>query len=164
MTTILRFLLCLLATNLFAGQVTLSWDALPDTNLVGYQVWSGPASRQYDHVLMLGKVTSATVTNLPSGHNFFALTAYDRDHIDSAKSNEVEAIVPMDAPVLHGKDVVEVSVPVYSLGMSLAGPTGLAHPGKLGEPTTNLSVVFPRDKQSEFWGVGKPTIRTYKTP
>jgi hypothetical protein len=91
---------CLLLVILFAllrvpvmaqTAVTLAWDANTDTNLAGYKIYWGTASRTYGTPAVLGKVTTYKVTGLPCGVNlFFAATAYDTSTppMESGYSNE----------------------------------------------------------------------------
>ncbi len=40
-----------------AGQVTLAWDMNSEPNVTGYKIYYGTASRNYDWVIDVGKVT-----------------------------------------------------------------------------------------------------------
>jgi len=80
--------LIVLFTPCFAEAVTLLWDRNPETNVVGYRVYSGRVSRGYDSVLDMGNSISASVPTTP-GMNYFAVTAYDRDGLESGFSAEV---------------------------------------------------------------------------
>jgi hypothetical protein len=74
------------ATN----RVTLEWRPNTETNLSGYVVYSGTASRAYGTSNVLGIVTNTTVLGLSNDTlYFFALTAFDFDGIESDYSNEV---------------------------------------------------------------------------
>jgi len=54
-----------LQTRVFGqGSVTLVWTADSDTNVVGYRVYYGVASRVYTNSIDVGDVTNATVTGL----------------------------------------------------------------------------------------------------
>jgi hypothetical protein len=72
---------------LFAA--TLLWDANTETNLSGYRVHYGTESRTYRRAIDVGNVTNWTLTNLFAGTNFFAVTAYDTDGLESDFSDEV---------------------------------------------------------------------------
>lgn len=93
MKTKLATLLLLIATAAaYAGQsVTLAWNANSETNLAGYRLHYGPASRQYDQTLTVNAATTtATATNLVIGEKyFFAVTAFTVDGLESDFSNEV---------------------------------------------------------------------------
>src|SRR6476646_2973350 len=77
-----------------AGQLTLVWDAVSSSALGGYIVHYGTASRTYTAKVDVGNTTSRTITNLTEGGKyFFAVTAYDKSHVESGFSNEVAATV-----------------------------------------------------------------------
>jgi hypothetical protein len=79
------------------GSATLSWDA-PTTYvdgrplgdaLEGFKVYYGTSSRNYTHVVDIGKVTTYRVAGLSPATYCFAVTAYDRSGNESDYSNEV---------------------------------------------------------------------------
>jgi hypothetical protein len=97
-------LMFLAADTSLAAQVSLAWDANTETNLAGYRVHIGQASRAYDTVIDVGKVTSYTVSGLLDGRvYYFAVTAYDTAGAQSVFSEEVTAM-PADAtpPAISG--------------------------------------------------------------
>ncbi len=72
-----------------AADITLLWDANSETNLAGYKVYYGTASRTYSAPVVLGKQTTYTLTGLAPGTYYFAVTAYDTSGSESDFSNEV---------------------------------------------------------------------------
>lgn len=79
-----------------APSVTLAWDASPSTNIAGYNLYQGPASRTYTNVLNVGKVLSFTVTNYQRGWTiYFAATAYGTNGLESDFSNELVFSSPL---------------------------------------------------------------------
>ncbi len=79
------------------GSAMLSWDA-PQTYtdgrplgdaLGGFKVYYGTSSRNYTHVVDVGKVTTYRVVGLSPATYYFAVTAYDRSGNESDYSNEV---------------------------------------------------------------------------
>ena len=63
-----------------AGNVTLAWDASPDSTTTGYRVYYGGASGVYTNSATVGNVTNATFSNLADGTTFyFAAVAYNVD-------------------------------------------------------------------------------------
>jgi len=76
-----------------AGDVTLAWDPNTETDLAGYKLYIGTASRTYGPPILLGKVTTYTVTNLAPGTYYFAVTAYNTAGLESGFSNEVSAVI-----------------------------------------------------------------------
>lgn len=100
MKTLLTALL-LFVTQHIIGQsssVTLAWNANIETNVTGYRVYWGYASRAYfgTNNTVLVPNTSNVVSGLLWGSNyFFAATAYDDDNgLESDYSNEVTYKVP----------------------------------------------------------------------
>ena len=79
--------------------VSLTWDASPTIDVVGYVVHYGGASRAYTNSLDVGDTTMATVGGLRDGAAyFFAVTAYDSIGLGSEPSNEIRYQVPIPAP------------------------------------------------------------------
>ncbi len=84
---------------------TLSWsapatntDGTPLTDLAGYYVYTGLASRTYTSKFNVGLVTTYTVTSLPTGTSYFAVTAYNSVGTESAYSNEVSKYIDAEIP------------------------------------------------------------------
>jgi hypothetical protein len=111
--------------TLFAGMlgkaqsasVGLAWDPNTETDLAGYKVYSGTASRNYTNVVTLGLVTSYTVTNVAYDiTTFFTVTAYNTSNLESEYSNEVSALIPAPQP-----PPVPTSVAVVGRGRGKAG-------------------------------------------
>ena len=83
------------------GSVSLAWDAptqnlngTPITNLSGFNVYYGTASRTYTHMINVRNVTSYTVNSLPSATYYFAITTYDSSGIESDYSDEISLTIP----------------------------------------------------------------------
>lgn len=95
-------LLLLTVSPVYAGEATLSWDApttnvdgTPLTDLGGYKVYCGTASRVYGAPVDVGKVLTYKVINLSEGTKYFAVTAYDISGNESEYSNEVSKMISM---------------------------------------------------------------------
>jgi len=83
------------ASNTHAAQnVTLAWDANSETNLAGYKLYYGAASRAYTNVSNLGNVLSASVTLLEGSTYYFAVTAVNTLGVESDYSEEVSHNIP----------------------------------------------------------------------
>lgn len=96
-------LIATLTTTLYAGSVSLSWNAsTPAVDVVGYKVYqlsttNGVFSTNNSNVVLAANVvgvnnTNATVSNLPSGFIRFAVTAYNSSGtnvVETAYSSEV---------------------------------------------------------------------------
>ena len=70
--------------------VTLAWNRSPDSNVIGYRVYYGPASGIYTNAIDVGNVTTNTVPGLTGGVTcFFAVTAYNAIGLESDFSTEI---------------------------------------------------------------------------
>ncbi len=95
----LSILVFLFSTNVFAGQVSLAWNASTST-VSGYKVYYGTASGNYASNVNVGNATTSTVSNLTDGSTYyFAVKAYDSAGNESGFSNEVSQTMAVAAPV-----------------------------------------------------------------
>ncbi len=91
----------LLAVVLFpvwawSADVRLAWEPNSEVDLAGYKVHYGTASGSYSTVVDVGKVTTATVSNLSAGTTYyFSASAYNTAAMSSGYSNEVSYSVPV---------------------------------------------------------------------
>jgi len=74
-----------------AAIVTLAWNSNPETDLLGYKVYYGTSSGVYGTNIDVGLQTTYTITGLPAGNYYFAVTAYNAAYLESSYSNEVSA-------------------------------------------------------------------------
>ena len=103
MKTKLLLLCTLLVITSAQGAVTMAWDPSPNHNQIhNYILVFGPASGYYTNAVKIpaipvtpgfDHVPSGTITNMPVGTNYVAVTA-ERNGVTSPLSNEVEVIVP----------------------------------------------------------------------
>ncbi len=101
----------------FAAQVTLAWDANTDPAVAGYKLYYGKTSRTYGTPVDVGKVTQFTLSGIEEGKNcYFAVTAYDTNHNESAFSTELECFTLMPAQSVNGA-ISPSSAVVVSRGM-----------------------------------------------
>ena len=78
-----------------AQSVTLGWDANPEPDVAGYNLYYGTRSGQYTSIVNVGKVTQYKVTGLdPSSNYYFAVQAYDSAGLTSSLSSEIEFPAP----------------------------------------------------------------------
>jgi hypothetical protein len=74
--------------------VTLAWNPSPDVTVTGYRLYYGAAPEQYTNSIVVGNITSGTVTGLVNGTTYyFTTTAYNESGIESPFSNEVSYTV-----------------------------------------------------------------------
>jgi hypothetical protein len=93
--TILLVALLLLCSGsqIWAASVTLAWDASTSSNISGYKVYVGTASRTYGTPVSIGNLTSYTVSSLTAGTYYFTVTAVNASGYESGYSNEVTTTV-----------------------------------------------------------------------
>jgi hypothetical protein len=89
----LAAVLSIAGTTFSSGAAPLSlrfaWTQNTEPNLAGYKVYWGPASRSYTNSVVLGKVGTYTLSNLPNAPLYFALSAFNSDNMESAFSAEL---------------------------------------------------------------------------
>lgn len=79
-----------LAFSARAVNVTFAWNPNTETDLAGYKLYYGPASRTYTNHVTLGTVTNHTLANLVDGATYyFALTAVNTNADESDYSTEL---------------------------------------------------------------------------
>jgi hypothetical protein len=83
------------------GSIALAWDAAttysdgsPITDVAGYKVYYGTSPGSYSSSIDVGNVTTYTITNLPSGVYYVAVTVRNLSGSESPYSNEVSKTVP----------------------------------------------------------------------
>ena len=109
-----------------ASSVTLAWNPSPGTNIAGYKIDYGSASRTYTNTINVGNVTNATISSLISGTvYYFAATAYDTSGLESAYSTEavftnVTATPPTIVLSLPANNAVFAAPATINLAASVA--------------------------------------------
>jgi hypothetical protein len=95
-----------------AAQVTLAWDPNQEPDLAGYNVYWGPASRDYPHRADVGTSTSFVISGVEEGRiYYFAVTAYDTDGSESTYSIELAYAVPVtdsDGDLVSDTDEINI--------------------------------------------------------
>lgn len=98
------FLLCLaLSLPVFSqeaqsAQITLAWNANSESDVAGYKIYYGTASRVYSTVVDVGRWTNCVISGLQNGITyFFTATAYDTQGNESGFSAEISYTVPAGA-------------------------------------------------------------------
>jgi hypothetical protein len=102
--------------------VNLAWDPSPANDIGGYRLYLGLASQNYATMLDVGTTTNATLSNLTPGTTyFFAVTAYDTNHLESPFSGEISYRVP----VVSNQATLKLSrAPGGQMQISGTGPVG----------------------------------------
>lgn len=73
--------------------IKLAWDPNTESNLAGYKVYYGHASRMYATPIDVGNTTAYTLNVSEQGTLYIAVTAYDALQNESDFSNEVTAAI-----------------------------------------------------------------------
>lgn len=79
--------------------VTLAWDASTSASALGYKVYYGAASRAYTNSIDVRNVLTAAVERPRGSTNYYAVTAYNLDDVESFYSSEVSIAPSIPAPV-----------------------------------------------------------------
>lgn len=117
------------------SSVALAWNRSTSTNVTGYRVYYGVASRNYSNSVVAGNVTTNTVPGLAGGVTyFFAVTAYNASGLESAFSNEFSHV-----PVIPSSPV---SVTTLRRGiLTVRGLAGQRHNILATQNFTNWTVI-----------------------
>src|SRR2546429_807656 len=120
-----------------AVTVTLAWDPSSDTNVVGYVLYNGVTDASYINNRDVGNQTSVTLTNVLGGvGNFFFVTAYDSNGVESVPSN----LIGTNFPGTYPPPTIS-AIPDYQIGEnSSAGPILLTS-GEGSFTPTNLDLM-----------------------
>ena len=126
-------------------QVTLSWDApttyTDGTSLTdyfgGYKVYYGTSSGNYPNVTDVGDVTAYTVSNLPAGNYYFAVTTYDKFGNESDYSNEVVLNAPLVSTVTYPVNGAAIKAASYVIQGTASQGTSKVEVGITGSGGTS---------------------------
>jgi hypothetical protein len=90
-------MLCFLGFSgtLWGKTIQISWNANPETDLSGYNIYCGTSSRNYSYVLNVGNTTSISLNGFLEGTTYYlAIKAYDYSGVESGFSDEVSVVIP----------------------------------------------------------------------
>jgi fibronectin type 3 domain-containing protein len=81
----------------------LAWDPVSTADLAGYRLYVGTQSGDYETSVDIGPASAYRYQGLQPGVTyFFAVSAYDRNGLESSKSNEVAYTASAASPVRCG--------------------------------------------------------------
>ncbi len=84
-----------------SGGVALSWNAVPNEGIVGYNIYYGTTSSNYSYSVGDIDATNYDLQGLPGGQaNYFAVTAVDGYGNQTAYSSEASAVTPLPSPMV----------------------------------------------------------------
>ena len=78
----------------FSAGATVSWDAVPRTDIAGYKIHYQGASNSDVRSIDVGNVTTYKFTGLSPDTYYFCVTAYDLSGNESPRSNVVSISIP----------------------------------------------------------------------
>lgn len=136
------------------SSVNLAWDASPGTNVTGYAVYYGSASRDYTSRVDVGNSLSFTVTGLaPNQTYYFTANAYDATGDESDFSNEivVSTVDTNSGPPAPTNNIVIVGVPVLS-STNMNGPWQLE---------AMYTLTYTNPPGTKFFTQGQLTISNF---
>jgi hypothetical protein len=143
------------------SHVTLAWDRNAETNVAGYRLYWGIASRSYTNNLNVGDASTASVSNLAAGVTYrFAVTAYNAAGLESDFSSEISHTVTnslaSNAPPTLGV------IPALTTNED-SGPRSVALTGiTSGSDTENQTLAVSVASTPE-WLLSTPLV-TYTSP
>lgn len=100
----------------WSSSVLLAWDSNTETNLAGYRLYHGDASRAYPYMVEVGLTNQHWLTVSRRVRNYFAVTAFNTAGLESDFSNE--EVWPKQVPYYTN---LVITVP-YRIAASLDGP------------------------------------------
>jgi fibronectin type 3 domain-containing protein len=75
--------------------VNLSWNASSSNNIVGYNVYRGTLPESYALLTSMNATTSYTDSAVQNGQTYYyVVTAVDSAGVESAYSNQTQALIP----------------------------------------------------------------------
>lgn len=80
--------------------VTLQWTASPDTNVIGYKIYYGPASHDYRQSVFVGNVTTATLQCVPTPLIVLTATTIGPNGMESDFCPE-EVFTPVETKIIR---------------------------------------------------------------
>ena len=131
-TFLALFIFAIGADIALAGSATISWNANTESDLAGYKIYYGTASRTgtdpktcglcgYSTSLNVGNVRTYTFSSLTNGQTYyFSVTAYDTSNNESSFSSQVSKFISISADLnANGR----INAQDFSILMSFWGST-----------------------------------------
>ncbi len=152
----------------FAASVVLSWDPSPSPNVVGYKVYLGTSSRQYEYSIDVGNTLSTTLGDLPEGVTIYAAaTAYDASGNESPYSEELVFQVPGSPPIIPAAPSQPASADSNAAAEPGVTPASYAPTGSAAAEAEQVPLSIPAQDEElsetpmEIGTVGVDDFGTY---
>ena len=122
--------------------LTLAWNPSPSPEIVACHLYYGTVSGEYTNIVVVGDVTTVTVSGLlPGVIYFFAITAVDADGQESDFSNEISYRQELvQAPPTIAQLQIQ-SVSDTEVELSATGPAGHTYDIEATEDFTTWTVI-----------------------
>jgi hypothetical protein len=145
------------SSALALSRVNLAWTPSTGTNIAGYHIYYGAASRTYTNMVFIGNATNTTISGLMDGVTYyFAATAADTSGLESDYSNEASnapAAIANQPPTLNSLSNLTINENAGLQIVNLSGVTSGAsnevqtltvtatssHPDLIPNPTVNYT-------------------------
>jgi hypothetical protein len=116
----------LLPSAFAAASVALAWNPNPESeSIAGYRIHYGTTSRNYSGVVEVGRQTTTTISNLPSGSYFAAVTAMNIFGIESELSDEVAFSITPGTRIFGGLIEPNTETGLKGSAVLTVTPTGV---------------------------------------
>ena len=120
-----------------ASGITLVWDPSVGTNVSGYRIYYGAASRTYTSMVEAGNTTSASIPALVEGTTYyFTVRVYDSLGEESDYSNEIRDTPPMVAARLQTR-----AAPTGHFILTVTGEVGRTYSIQASSNLTTWTVI-----------------------
>ena len=119
------------STIAYAGQVTLGWDKSTETEVAGYKVYYGTATRNYTQSIKIASpnITACTIINLLNGQKYyFAAIAYNAELIESDYSAEVFTTISPVTTTVQPTTTTTTSIPRSTTSTTITSCSYLISP------------------------------------
>ena len=132
-----------------AAETTLAWNPNSESNVVGYKLYYGTASRNYSAQIDTEQATNCNVSGLAEGTTYyFSITAYDTSGKESGYSNEVSYLTK-SAGSSNSKVIPKAGWKLrYVDSQEVVGQNGAAANAFDGNVNTFWHTAWYRDKPS----------------
>lgn len=120
------------------GSVTLAWNSSPSSDVVGYNLYYGPASGQYTNKVNVNNKTTNTISGLIQGATYyFVVSAYTLAGVESDPSGEIAYTLP--AAIVNEPPFISAISNQTILANAACGPLAFTV-GDKETPAANLLV------------------------
>lgn len=106
-------------------QVTLAWNANPESDIAGYRLYFGTESGTYSTMVDVGKVTISPLTLPAPGTYFAVVTAYNTFGLESLPSPELAFAVPVASSDVTDPTITGIPSDIVSLPDQAGGATAV---------------------------------------